>query len=111
MAIVIYPISDAPQIGNYLFSVSLDGTDYVIDLKYNAREDSWYFDVVGIEGNQIRSGLKCSSNWVPLRTMSNIPRPLGEIILIDTRLRPQDPTLEDIGNTVLLGYVEQISLS
>jgi hypothetical protein len=106
MATTIIPIEDAENLGQFLFTVDLDGTNFQFDMRYNQREDFWYLNISDIDGNLLRSGIKVVSNWPLIRLLRSTPRPNGEIITIDTRYAPLDPGLADLGVDVLFGYEE-----
>ena len=100
-------MEDAQTLGNFYYTVSLDGVNYQLVFKYNGREDFWYFDILDTEDNPIRSGIKVVSNWPLLRLMKNEPRPPGELMGIDTRDIALDPHLEEFGVEVVFGYIEE----
>ena len=91
-------------------TVSYDGTNYILQIRENEREGVAYISILDTENNPIRSGIKVVSNWPLIRLMRNTPRPPGEIITIDTRSVPEDPTWEEFGIDVLLGYAEESSI-
>jgi hypothetical protein len=110
MAFLVIPLENAPELGNLNFTTSMDGVSYKIYLKYNGREDFWYADLEDIEENIIRQGIKVVSNWALLRLIQTTPRPPGELMAIDTRFSPIDPSLAEFGNEIELLYVEEGSL-
>jgi hypothetical protein len=110
MSTTIIPVEDASTLGPFFFTVDLDGVNYQFNLTPNEREDFWYLDVLDIDDNVIRQGVKVVSNWPLLRLVMDTPRPEGEVITIDTRYAPLDPGLDDFGIEVLLGYEEVATL-
>jgi hypothetical protein len=110
MATTIIPMEDAADLGQFLFSVDLDGVNYQFDMRYNEREGFWYFNISDVDGNIIRSGVKVVSNWPLIRLLMDSNRPAGELITIDTRYQPLDPGLSDLGIDVLFGYEEEATV-
>lgn len=106
MNFYVIPMEDAPELGAFYLNVELSGSTYQLNFQYNSREGFWYFDLLDVDGNYIRSGIKIVSNYPLIRLAMMQGRPLGELIAIDTRSIKADPTLEDLGNAVVFGYVE-----
>lgn len=104
------PMEDAGDLGAFYFTATLDGTDYEFQFQYNAREGAWYFDLLDLEGNYIRAGLKVVINWPLLLRCQLSSRPPGELSCMETLAEPTDPTLEDLGTVDLFTYTDQDSL-
>lgn len=100
-------MEDAQFLGEFFFTVALDGVNYKFQFQYNEREDFWYFNILDIEDNLIRTGLKVVSNWSLLRLMRGEIRPPGDLISVDTRDTPLDPHLENLGIESLFSYLEE----
>jgi hypothetical protein len=107
MAVFIIPNEDAEDLGNYFFDADLDGTIYQLNFKLNSRDNFWYFDILDLDGNEIRTGMKAVVNWPMLVYASNPLRPPGQIYFLDTREVPEEPTLENFGTEVLLSYADE----
>lgn len=91
--------------GPFLFTVDLDGVDFVLNFEFNIRDGFWYMDVLNTAGEHIRSGLKVVVNFPLLtRWRETGVRPEGELFVIDTRPTPTDPGLEDLGVNGILLY-------
>jgi hypothetical protein len=110
MTTLLIPTVDASELGNFSLSVSLDGEDYQFDFKYNGREDAWYFDLLDVAGNQLRSGVKVVSNFPLLWRYRDATRPDGEVLAIDTRSAPEDPLLADLGTLINMAYEQAESV-
>ncbi len=104
MSAFLIPIENAAEDGAFFFRVDLDGVDYQISFQYNTREGFWYFDLLDADGEIIRSGIKCVGNWPLLYRMVDQGRPPGELLTLDTRPTPVDPTLESLGLDASLIY-------
>lgn len=107
MTLWIIPMENAAKLGKFHFTVDLDGVNYQFFFKCNAREDFWYLDILDTEDNPIQSGKKVVSNLPLLRLLKSTLRPAGEPIPLDTRDRPFDPNLENLGTDVIFGYIDQ----
>lgn len=106
MSTLIIPMVDAGELGAFFLTTELNGSSYRLNFQYNSREDFWYFDILDSEGNQIRSGIKVVVNYPLLRLAMMRDRPPGELLGIDTRAIPVDPTLLELGVDVLFAYEE-----
>lgn len=84
--------------------VELDGTDFLLDFRWNEREQRWYLDVSDNDGALILAGQKLVANWLPMRLVTNRGRPLGQMVLQDTTRAGLDPRLGDLGTRVRLIY-------
>jgi hypothetical protein len=110
MSIYTINLDKAAELGAFNYIVDLDGTDFRLDFQFNSREGFWYFNLLDIDGNIIRSSLKVVSNFPLLRLFVDRTRPLGELISIDTRYYPSDPGLEDLNVTSVFGYADEESV-
>jgi len=110
MSLLTIPTSNASTDGNFYMVITLDGAEYQLYFKYNAREDFWYLDVNDTDGNPIRLGMKLVVNFPVMRTCQLQTRPPGEIIVLDTIEPVEDPGLNDLDENVTMVYEEQSSL-
>lgn len=101
------PLDNASELGAFVFTVDLDGVDFRLAFQFNSREGFWYFDLLDIEGNDLRSGIKVVSNFPLLRLFRSLVRPAGELYSYDTRQTPSDPGLEDLNVTSIFGYIDE----
>ena len=111
MSIVIIPIENAELLGKFYFSVTLGGVDFQLDFHYNDRSGFWYLNLYDAQrANLLRSGVKCVINYALLRTLVDVRRPVGELVVADVRgisgTGITDPGLEDLGTDARLVYVE-----
>ena len=51
-------IQTIPSEFYYRLSSTLDGVQYLLDFRWNGRDDAWYMDVLDVETNPIRMGHK-----------------------------------------------------
>jgi hypothetical protein len=102
----VFEIPTRFDIYEYNFQVDLDGTKYELQMRYNQREDSWWLDLYDTDRNPIRTGVKIVSDWILFRTSGYRDIPPGAIIAVDTKQVPYRPTLEEIGQDVILTWIE-----
>lgn len=93
------------DLSNYDQTVGLGAGVFGLKFRHNAREDAWYMDLLDEAGAPLREGLRCVPNWALLRTFSDRARPLGELVVVDFRARPEVPRLAELGSQVLLAFV------
>lgn len=108
MAVLTIPTRT--DLGAYTFQIELDDKLYRFTMQFNHREGYWYMSIADESGNDIRTGVKIVSNFPLLRRVANIDSPAGEIMALDTTDADADAGLEDLGDTILLTYVEEGSV-
>lgn len=107
MSTLTIDILEAADDGALFFSVPLEGETYLFSFQYNSREGFWYFDV-SKEGVNLKTGVKVVTNWPSLMRAAGLDIPPGQILFVDTREDTKGrPSLEDLGETILMTYVEQ----
>jgi cag pathogenicity island protein 13 len=95
MTILTIPTTNDPF---QRMTVRLDGRDYVLELRFNQREDRWYLSIADDESVPLLSGLKLQANWPLLwRHRYNVQLPPGEIMAAVTTGDRTPPTLNDLG--------------
>jgi len=97
---------------NFDVRFDLDGAEYRLGLRFNDRDQSWFFDMFDISGTLIRSGVKLVPNFPLNRQIADEIAPPGFLLLVDTR--PDDerapPNQSELGTEVLLTYVDESEL-
>jgi len=105
MAILQFPT--IRDLAHYTFELSLDGVVFRLKFKYNSREEAWYFNVSDANNVILRAGLKVVNEWDLLRLWAaRTGRPLGEIVTVNLGDVPAPPTLNQLGEDVVLTYNE-----
>ncbi len=67
----------------YRMTIDLGGDTYQLDLRYAYRDRHWYLDFSDVDGNPVRSGLKCVVNTPLLLAWVQQGRPEGEVLVVD----------------------------
>ena len=75
----------------YNMTVTLDGSDFLFEFRYNQREDCWYFDISLTDGTMLVRGTKVVCNVLLLKRFADSRLPKGQILAwpnTDSRLAP-----------------------
>jgi len=72
MSVFNVPTSDDPF---YTQVTDLDGTDYILEFRYNQREDAWYFSISLSDETRLISGVKvvCGVNLLGRFAQEHLP--------------------------------------
>ncbi len=100
------PLNTAQDRGAFYFTVALDGQLFRLDLLFNSREGFWYMDISDQNGDPVRMGVKLVVNWPLIGPRVGTNRPLGELMVIDTRGDIEDPTWDSLGHDHQLVYID-----
>lgn len=107
MAILTIPTRT--DLANYRQTVELDGLVYGMAFEFNDRDGHWYFDLEDEAGVVLRHGIKVVTNFPLLRQDAQRARPPGDIMAIDPSDADLDAGLRDLGASILLTYIEEVS--
>lgn len=102
MAVFTLP-ADATQ-ANYEFETDLDGVAFRFSFKYNERDDSWNMNVLDVEGNILRAGIKVVTNWSMFLRWIQQGRPDGDVFSVALGGISRPATLGELGDGVVLAY-------
>lgn len=94
-----------PSDSHYDFTVTLGDASYIFEVKWNSRDDHWYFDMYDADENPMVTGVKVVLGTF-LGRKSAHPFFANNIIqAIDTTFSNQDPTFDDIGRRVFIEHL------
>ncbi len=85
---------------------TLDGVEYQLDFDYNERSNTWHIGLAQADDTRIADGLKGVVGLPLLRLISDAAAPPGELILVDTSGADLDPGKLDLGDRVVLIYLD-----
>jgi hypothetical protein len=107
---VINVLPFIPSDPNYAFNTTLNGEQYFFDVRWNTRDEAWYFDLSDATGTAIVKGVK-----IVLGTFlgRQCPHPFFDenvFAVIDTTLDNLDPTFDDLGVRVLVQHYTIVAL-
>ena len=106
MAVLEFPVI-AEGVEHYIFELPLDGIVYRFKFKYNSREETWYFNILDLNNQILRAGIKVVNEWDLFRLWAlRTGRPEGELITVNLGQVPVPPSLNQLGRDVLLTYNE-----
>lgn len=103
MSVVLIDV--LPGVPDQDLTVQLDELSFDLRLLWNARAGRWTLDLSDGEGALFR-GHVLSEGWPVLRRYQHHRAPLGELLVLDSTGRGEEPGLEDLGARHLLCYVE-----
>lgn len=96
----------SPSIGHYQFSTQIMGEDYTFEVRWNARDAAWYFDLFDAAGRVIRRGFKIALGAYIGRLVRH---PLflrdGMFFAYDASQQHREATFDDIGSRVILYFM------
>lgn len=103
-----------PTSPDTLQRVDLDGREFILRWRWVERGRRWALDVSTADGTLLAGGIAVVVN-APLLTAVRAARPEmppGDLIVYDSRPRPSEPGLEDLGGeTARIVYLEAADLS
>lgn len=85
--------------------VPLDGVNYILDLRWSARANGWFLDLLDDAEDPIRTGIRLVANWNLLRLITDERVPRGFLMAFASG-GDADPTFETLGTEVSLLYLE-----
>ena len=100
------PTSTDPKLSRYVQRTRLGRRDYLLTFDWNGRDNHWYLSIALEDQTPVVSGVKLVVGTPLLRSVPGVNRPEGDILAIDTTGKHGDPTLETLGSSVLLMYVD-----
>lgn len=110
MAALIVP---TPRNGypNDTIRVALDGATYTFSWNWNQTEGVWYVSIGDADADPIVSGLRVVLNSSLVANVADPRRPPGALLVIDPSGGKVDPTLETLGSSVKLVYLDAAEVS
>ncbi len=93
-----------PSIPNYRVATTLDGTQYVFDVRWNGREGAWYFDIRTEDATLIRAGIKIVLGALLGGREASAEMPAGVFLASDLAGTGTDAGIDDLGARVCVYY-------
>ena len=100
----------AASIPNQRFSTTLDGDHFVMDVRWNERDESWYLDILDESENPIRRGLKITQGNFIGSHVAVPGMPAGQLVAFDTSGQGIEAGLDDLGERVIVYFVPEDEL-
>jgi len=104
MAVVALDV--VPSIPNYRFTSDLEGVTYIFDLRWNARAQAWFMDLLEEDETPIRHGMKLVLGTLIGSDTKSDKMPPGRFVVEDASGENTDATLDDFGVRVFLYYFD-----
>ena len=105
MAVQEIPVTSDPQA--YEFTITLDGTPYLLRFYFNRRRGTWHFSIKTQDGVDIVNGIPIFVNWPVLDRFKDTRLPPGTFLAVDSTSQGLDPGQEDFGTRVKFLYIEE----
>ncbi len=94
----------------YESEFTLDGEPYRLLTRYNKRIDSWFASLYDGQGNPLALGRRITVGNFLFPWLVGRDRPAGQLLAIDTEDRDSDPGHDDLGNRVVIVYIDAESM-
>lgn len=89
-----------PTIPNYRFGTSLDGEQFTIDVRWNARAESWFMDILREDGTPVRQGIRIVLGSQLGGRCTDPTFPDGVLVAADLARLGRDAALDDLGTRI-----------
>lgn len=87
-----------PGLADQIFDVDLDGVTFRFEMHLNSRDDTWYMNILDIDGTLLRAGIRLVNDWPVLeRWRDFVVRPAGILGVINSGVLTEPPGLGELG--------------
>lgn len=90
---------------NNQFQVVLSDEVYTFDVRWNTRDEAWYFDMTDSEGKLVVAGIKIVLGALLGRRSSHPFFRKNVLVAIDSTLANQDSSFDELGVRVFLKHM------
>jgi hypothetical protein len=104
MTVQIIPTSTEES--NYTQITAMDGRDYELEIRWNQREARWYLAIRTATDGLIQGPTKIVADWPLVYPGKDLPLPPGCLMAVDTTGEGRDPGLAELGERVVLVYLD-----
>lgn len=94
-----------PSVAAYEFSADIDGVSYLFDVRWNSRDQAFYFNLFEDDGEPIAYGLKVVLGTLIGETTPHGLFRNGIIVAVDTTQESREATFDDLGTRVQVRYI------
>lgn len=94
-----------PSIPNYRVGTTIENVQYVLDVRWNARDGAWFMDVSDSTAVPIALGIKLVLGIALGRRITDARFPTGLLYAADLSNQGLDATLDDLGTRVVIQYL------
>lgn len=82
----------------------MDSVQYVLDVRWNAREAAWFLDILAEDETPIISGVKIVLGTTLGRRSADSAKPAGLLRAFDLSGRSEEAGFDDLGTRVVVYY-------
>jgi hypothetical protein len=100
-----------PSIANYRIGVTIEDTQYLLDIRWNGREEKWYMDIYTEDETPIQHGIALVLGSVLGRTSTDPNFPAGAFVVSDLSNAGIDATFEDLGDRIVVYHYTEEELN
>lgn len=107
------PFIDIPVIpseANYRFGVAIEDASYLVDMRWNSRDEAWYMDWFTVDEEVVALNLKVLLGVYIGRRYPLPPFSQGVLVAVDTSGDQVEAKFDDMGTRVVLRYIPIIDL-
>jgi len=95
------------DVAHFEYAITLEGTTYRLEFMYNERAAGWFLTVRDEIGAVLLAGRRLVIGFPLVRPRFQDPRlPPGTFLALDLEGKGQEAGPDDLGNRVVLAYVE-----
>lgn len=95
----------------YDFTVELEGITFQFEFFWNDRESDWYFNLYDSGSNPVLMGIKVTLSVGLFGRFKGSNLPNGDLLALDTSGQDLMPGIQDLGDRVLLVYVDSTDVA
>lgn len=109
-----------PSIASYRFSTTLEAfsegsatepRNYVFDVRWNARAESWYMDILAADETPIRMGIRLVLGTLLGGRSVSLAFPAGALRARDLSNEGREAAFDDLGTRVVVYYFTEDELA
>lgn len=100
-----------PSLSNYRLSTTLEGQEYLFDVRWNNREEAWYLSIFDVNGDVIKWNIKIVLGVQLGMRVTNANFPPGALYAIDLTNRGLEAKFDDIGERVVVIYLSSAEVA
>ena len=94
-----------PSVAFQRVSTQLEDVQFILDVRWNGRDDAWYMDLLAEDEEPIKVGMKITLGTLLGARSANAEFPVGVFLVIDTSGEDVNATFDDFGDRVVVMYV------
>jgi hypothetical protein len=99
------------SISRYRFATTIENRVYLLDVRWNSRAESWYFDMLSEDETPLRRGMRLVLGaFLGVRSASD-ELPHGVLMAIDRTGEGREAGFDDLGDRVVVFYFTRDEVS